>query len=69
MQRKVRVIKQNDPLVDKDEEYVDRHEKSLIALLVPRHIDYTRRLVKEAERQGDVLVAVAEGFRLPSVVK
>ena len=61
--RKPRIIKQNAPL-DNDREYVDRHEKSLIALLVPKHIDYARRLVKEAERQRDVLVVVAEGFRV-----
>jgi len=61
--RKPRVIKQNNPL-EPERDYIDRHEKSLIALLVPKHIDYARRLVKEAERQADVLVPVGENLRL-----
>jgi hypothetical protein len=49
--RPVRVIKQNDPLNDGGQDYVRRHEQSLIALLVPRHIEYTRRELEKAARR------------------
>lgn len=48
--RKVRVIKQNNPL-ENERDYVRDHEKSLIALLVPEHIEYTLQVVEKAARR------------------
>lgn len=60
--RQVRVIKQNNPLEGR--EFQERHEKSLIALLVPQHIEYAMRVVEEAKRRSDILVPVGENFRM-----
>lgn len=62
--RQVRIIKQANPLDQGREDYVSDHEKSLIALLVPRHIEYTAKVIDTAKRRSDVLVPVGEKFRL-----
>lgn len=62
MKTKVRIIKQNNPL--ERENYQERHEKSLIDILVPQHIEYAIRVVEEAKRRSDVLVSTAENFRM-----
>lgn len=56
--RKARVIKQNDPLNNRDgnHDYVCDHEKSLINLLVPRHVEYTQRVLEKAVRRSGVPV-------------
>lgn len=61
--RKVRVIKQNNPL-ENERDYVRDHEKSLIALLVPEHIEYTQRVLEKVTRQRESTVPIVENFRL-----
>ena len=48
--RKPRIIKQSNPL-ENERDYVRDHEKSLIALLVPEHIEYTQRVLEKVVRQ------------------
>lgn len=60
--RKVRVIKQTDPL-NNERDYKRDHEKSLIALLVPEHVEFTRQVLEKVTRR-DTTVPVVENFSL-----
>jgi hypothetical protein len=59
----VRVVKRNDPLNER-EAYRERHEKSLIDILVPQHIEYAARVMEEAKRRMELVSSAGENLRL-----